>query len=79
MALIGELYQPTLALLPIGDHFTMGPREAAYALKLLKVPHVLPIHYATFPLLTGTPESLEQHTQGLDVTIHALQPGETLR
>ena len=79
MALIGELYRPTLALLPIGDHFTMGPREAAYALKLLKVPHVLPIHYATFPLLTGTPESLEQYTQGLGVTIHALKPGETLR
>ncbi len=76
MALIGELYQPTLAILPIGDHFTMGPREAAYAIKLLKAPHVIPVHYATFPLLTGTPEALTKHIAGLKVTLHPLEPGE---
>ena len=60
MRIIGEIYQPDLALLPIGDHFTMGPREAAYAAQLLKVPAILPIHYGTFPLLTGTPEELRE-------------------
>jgi len=78
MALIGELYQPQLAILPIGDHFTMGPREAAYALKLTKASAVLPVHYATFPLLTGTPEAFAKHLEGSGVTVHPLKPGETL-
>ncbi len=78
MALIGELYQPELAILPIGDHFTMGPREAAYALKLLKVPHALPVHYGTFPLLTGTAEALQEAMGDLPVTLHILKPGEVL-
>ncbi len=78
MALIGELYQPQLAILPIGDHFTMGPREAAYAVKLTRASAVLPVHYATFPLLTGTPEALAEHLQGSGVTIHPLKPGESL-
>ena len=47
MRIIGEIYQPDLALLPIGDHFTMGPREAAYAAQLLNVPAIVPIHYGT--------------------------------
>ena len=80
MALLKDLYQPEMALLPIGDLFTMGPREAAMAIRLLGVSHVLPIHYATFPVLTGTPEALREHTSDLsDLTIHALKPGETLR
>ena len=53
--LIRELYQPDLAMLPIGGHFTMGPREAALAVELLGVQHVMPIHYGTFPVLAGTP------------------------
>ena len=53
-------------------------REATYAVKLLKVPHVLPVHYATFPILTGTAEALEAHLEGQDVTVHALKPGECL-
>jgi L-ascorbate metabolism protein UlaG (beta-lactamase superfamily) len=76
MALIRELYQPDLACLPIGDHYTMGPREASIAIRLLGVRHVIPIHYATFPVLTGRPEAL---THDPDVTIHVLQPGQTLR
>ncbi len=81
MALIRELYQPELAFLPIGDHFTMGPREAAYATQRLGVSHVVPIHYATFPLLTGTPEKLSAELQSRSlghVQVHALKPGETL-
>lgn len=60
MQLIHELYQPELAMLPIGDHFTMGPREAALACKFLKPATVIPMHYGTFPLLTGTPEALKR-------------------
>ena len=58
MRLIGELYRPELAMLPIGGHFTMGPREAALAVELLGVKHVIPIHYGTFPVLAGTPDQL---------------------
>lgn len=79
MKLIGELYAPDVAMLPIGDHFTMGPREAALAIRLLGVRHVIPMHFATFPLLTGTPERLREHTQDISgLEIHALKPGESL-
>jgi L-ascorbate metabolism protein UlaG (beta-lactamase superfamily) len=78
MRIIGELYQPNLALLPIGDHYTMGPREAAYAARLLKVPAIIPMHYGTFPILTGTPETLRGLTKDLAVEIAALKPGEPL-
>lgn len=79
MKLIGELYHPQLAMLPIGDLFTMGPREAACAVRLLGVKHVIPMHYATFPALTGTPEKLREQTSDIaGLTIHALKPGEAL-
>jgi L-ascorbate metabolism protein UlaG (beta-lactamase superfamily) len=79
MKLIGELYEPELACLPIGDIFTMGPREAAKAIRLLNVRHVIPIHYGTFPMLTGTPATLRSITQDiLGLEIHTLKPGETL-
>ena len=79
MKLIGELYKPDLALLPIGDHFTMGPREAAHAIRLLGVKHVIPMHYATFPFLTGTPEALRSESKDIaGLEILALKPGESL-
>ena len=79
MKLIGELYKPDIAMLPIGDLFTMGPREAAYAIRLLGVKHVVPMHYATFPFLTGTPEALRHETKDIaGLQIHALKPGESL-
>ena len=79
MKLIGELYEPELACLPIGDLFTMGPREAAKAIRLLNVRHVIPMHYGTFPVLNGTPATLRNITQDiLGLEIHALKPGETL-
>jgi L-ascorbate metabolism protein UlaG (beta-lactamase superfamily) len=56
MKLIGELYRPTIALLPIGDRFTMGPKEAAIAAKMVGAKVTSPIHYKTFELLTGTYE-----------------------
>ena len=79
MKLIGELYKPDLAMLPIGDRFTMGPREAAHAIRFLGVKHVIPMHYGTFPFLTGTPDALRTETKDIaDLKIHALKPGESL-
>jgi L-ascorbate metabolism protein UlaG (beta-lactamase superfamily) len=79
MKLIGELYRPDVACLPIGDLYTMGPREAAYAIRFLGVRHVVPMHYATFPVLTGTPEALRQETRDIaGLQIHILKPGESL-
>jgi L-ascorbate metabolism protein UlaG (beta-lactamase superfamily) len=75
MQLIGRIYEPDVAIVPIGDHFTMGPREAAVALELLGVPRCVPCHYGTFPILTGTPDELRQLT---DVEVLALEPGETI-
>lgn len=79
MKLIGELYAPDVACLPIGDLYTMGPREAAAAIRLLNVRHVVPMHYGTFPPLTGRPEALRDLTQDISgLEIHALRPGESL-
>lgn len=79
MKLIGELYRPEIACLPIGDLYTMGPREAAKAIRLLEVKQVIPMHYGTFPPLTGTPQALRELTQDVaGLTIHELKPGETL-
>ena len=58
MALIARLYEPTVAVLPIGGHYTMGPKEAALALELLGNPRCVPCHWGTFPLLAGTPAEL---------------------
>lgn len=80
MALIGELYQPEIAILPIGDLFTMSPREAAMAARMLKPKMIVPAHYGTFPALTGTPEALREELKklGVQVEVKALRPGETL-
>ncbi len=79
MKLIGELYAPEVACLPIGDLYTMGPREAALAIRLLGVRQVVPMHYGTFPALTGTPAALRELTQDIaDLEIHALKPGDTI-
>jgi L-ascorbate metabolism protein UlaG (beta-lactamase superfamily) len=76
MRLIGRIYEPDIAVIPIGDHFTMGPREAAVALELLGVKRCVPCHYGTFPLLTGTPEELRKLAP--DVEVLAPAPGETV-
>ncbi|HET7170382.1 MAG TPA: metal-dependent hydrolase [Gaiellales bacterium] len=81
MALIGELYAPDVAMLPIGDFFTMGPFEAAKAVELLGVKRVIPMHYGTFPALPGTPDGLrdELGKRGLnDVEVIATEPGGTI-
>ena len=76
MRLIGELYKPEIAFLPIGDRFTMDPVQAAKACAFLGVRQVVPMHWGTFPLLTGTPEQLRKLVpSGVDVL--ELKPGET--
>ncbi|MGB3682006.1 MAG: metal-dependent hydrolase [Rubrobacteraceae bacterium] len=82
MQLIGELYSPDLALLPIGDRLVMGPYEAAHAARLLGVGHVVPIHYSTdvLPLFTGTPDALKEHLSEIapNVNVHVMEPGDDL-
>lgn len=79
MKLIAELYKPDLALLPIGDHFTMDPREAAAAIRLLGARHVVPMHYGTWPVLTGRPQQLIDLTQDIrGLEIHAIAPGDSM-
>ena len=75
MQLIGRIYEPDVAILPIGDHFTMGPTEAAIALELLGVPRCVPCHYGTFPILTGSPDELAKLT---DVELLVMEPGQTI-
>ena len=66
-----------MAVLPIGDHYTMGPREAAVALELLGVSRCVPCHYGTFPLLTGTPDELRRARTGRRRDPRS-SPGETV-
>ncbi len=81
MQIIGDLYRPDVAVLPIGDLYTMGPREAAYAARLLRSPYIVPCHYGTFPALTGTPEALraELDKAGVHAQVVAPKPGESVR
>ena len=76
MQIIRELYSPDIAMLPIGDHYTMGPREAAYACKLLKSKFVIPMHFGTFPVLTGRPSALQKLVP--DVEVLEMKPGVTI-
>jgi L-ascorbate metabolism protein UlaG (beta-lactamase superfamily) len=76
MALIGEFFKPELAFLPIGDHFTMGPEQAAHAARMLKVRSVIPMHYGTFPVLTGTPQALESELREDGVKVITLKQAE---
>ena len=78
MKIIAELYQPEIIFLPIGDLFTMGPKEAAYACRLMNARRVVPMHYGTFPPLTGTPDQLRELTRELDTEVLVLKPGQTL-
>lgn len=78
MALIAELYQPELVMIPIGDHYTMSPLEAGKCLQLMKPAYCIPMHYGTFPVLTGTPDALKQQASGVDVEIIPLKPGDQL-
>jgi L-ascorbate metabolism protein UlaG (beta-lactamase superfamily) len=79
MRLIGEMHTPDVAFLPIGDHFTMGPEAAAMAARMLGVRQVVPMHYGTFPLLTGTPDALKRLVEPHGIDVLVLKPGETAK
>lgn len=76
MKIIHDLYNPEIAMLPIGDHFTMSPREAAYGVGLLKPKTVIPMHFGTFPVLTGRPSELAKLVK--DVEVCEMKPGQTI-
>jgi L-ascorbate metabolism protein UlaG (beta-lactamase superfamily) len=76
MQLIGRMYEPDLAILPIGDHFTMGPKEAAVALELLGTRRCVPCHFGTFPILVGRPDELRRLAPEVDVV--DVEPGGTV-
>jgi L-ascorbate metabolism protein UlaG (beta-lactamase superfamily) len=80
MALIGGMYKPEIAMVPIGNHYTMGPIEAACACKFLRANKVVPMHYGSFPALTGTVEefSKELASQQVDTQLVELKPGESM-
>jgi L-ascorbate metabolism protein UlaG (beta-lactamase superfamily) len=77
MRLIAELHKPDIAFLPIGDHFTMGPDAAALAARMLGVRQVVPMHFGTFPVLTGRPDRLTKLVEAHGITVLELKPGET--
>ena len=80
MKLIGDLFHPDIALLPIGGLYTMGPRLAAHAIKLLGVKRVIPMHFGTFPALTGSPAALREATADIPgLQIIELKPGASAR
>jgi L-ascorbate metabolism protein UlaG (beta-lactamase superfamily) len=75
MKIIAELYKPEIAFLPIGDLYTMGPDTAAIAAKWLGVRQVVPMHWGTFPVLTGTPAALKSALAGTAIEVLDLKPG----
>lgn len=78
MKFIGQLYKPHVALLPIGDLYTMGPRQAAKASELINPKHIIGMHYGTFPVLTGTPSQLKKYLPAkMKNKVKELQPGIT--
>ncbi len=79
MKMIGEFYTPELAFLPIGDHFTMDPHQAAHAARMLGVRQVIPMHYGTFPVLTGRPEELAEKLQKDGIQVLTMEPGQTIQ
>jgi L-ascorbate metabolism protein UlaG (beta-lactamase superfamily) len=77
MKLIADMYRPTIAFLPIGDLYTMGPEQAAVACDLLRIKQVIPMHWGTFPALTGTPARLRELVAGKGIDVLDIKPGET--
>ncbi len=79
MKLIGELYEPDVALLPVGDWYTMGPKEAAKAVELIKPKVAIPMHYGTFPVISGSPEEFSRLVEERcpEVKVVVLKPGES--
>ncbi len=79
MKLIGEYYKPDLVMIPIGGHFVMDPRDAAYATKeMLRPKYAIPIHYGTFPVLRGTPQEYQGALGQTTVQVFPISPSDKL-
>ncbi len=79
MRYIRELHHPKLMLICIGDHYTMGPEKAAMSIELIQPDHIIPMHYGTFPELTGTPDALVEYLSGeYKDRVIEMQPGDTI-
>jgi L-ascorbate metabolism protein UlaG (beta-lactamase superfamily) len=78
MKIIHELYEPDIAMIPVGDLYTMGPREASYACRLLRPKAIIPMHFGTFPALTGTPDALSKLIAESGIEVVRTEPGKTL-
>jgi L-ascorbate metabolism protein UlaG (beta-lactamase superfamily) len=76
MRMLRERFAPSVAFLPIGDRFTMGPEDAAVAGEWLGVKKIVPMHYGTFPELTGTPDGLREFCRPRGIEVVELRPGE---
>lgn len=77
MQLIGDIYHPQISMIPIGDRATMGPLQASHAIRMLQSPVIIPFHYGTFPMLSGTPEELQELIKNQpEVELKAMKPGE---
>jgi L-ascorbate metabolism protein UlaG (beta-lactamase superfamily) len=80
MKLIGELYEPELALLPIGDKFTMGIKEATKAVELIQPKIVIPMHYSTFDVIKQDPEEFKRAVEAkVDTKVIIMKPGESIK
>jgi L-ascorbate metabolism protein UlaG (beta-lactamase superfamily) len=78
MNITRDLYSPNIGLLAIGGHYTMGPKQAAYAAKMMNLRCIIPIHWGTFvPPLNGTPDKLKSHLDENAIEVKALEPGES--
>ena len=79
MKMLVDMYQPEGVMLAIGGHYTMDPMHAAYAIRMMNAKVVVPMHYGTFPMLTGTPEQLRELTADVPgLRVIDLKPGQTL-
>jgi len=77
LELYGELYEPDVIAVPMGDYYTMGPKEAAMCCDLIQANYAVPIHYGTFPVLTGDPNDFKEYTEeDTDIEVWIPSPGE---
>ena len=80
MALIGSYYKPDLIMIPIGGHFVMDPKDAAYATNtMLKPKYAIPFHYGTFPVLKGTPQEYQAALGQTTTQVFPISPGDKLQ
>lgn len=78
MKVTADLFSPKVGLLAIGGHYTMDPKGAAYAAKMMGLDSIIPIHYGTFPPLQGNPDQLKQELEGSGIEVKDIEPGDSV-